>query len=90
MNFGGLEDENAAPCLDLDECAENEDACNRGMKCVNTPGSYNCPECLPGWEPLDSTTCQDINECYAGTHACADPGKAFSNFLDKQKKLRKM
>ena len=29
---------------------------------------------MDGWEPLDTTTCQDINECYAGTHSCSEGG----------------
>ena len=67
-------------CRPLGQCSSNmPNPCNRGMKCENTDGSYECPECMPGWEPLDTTTCQDINECYAGTHSCAKPGGVCEN-----------
>ncbi|XP_043997065.1 latent-transforming growth factor beta-binding protein 3 isoform X1 [Gambusia affinis] len=47
-------------CEDINECL-SPDAC-LNEQCENTPGSYECVPCLPGYE-AHAGTCYDINEC---------------------------
>uniref|UniRef100_A0A1A7W942 Latent transforming growth factor beta binding protein 3 n=2 Tax=Iconisemion striatum TaxID=60296 RepID=A0A1A7W942_9TELE len=47
-------------CEDINECL-NPDTCPN-EQCENTPGSYECVPCLPGYE-AHAGTCYDINEC---------------------------
>uniref|UniRef100_A0A1B6DNR4 EGF-like domain-containing protein n=1 Tax=Clastoptera arizonana TaxID=38151 RepID=A0A1B6DNR4_9HEMI len=48
-------------CIDLDECAEQQQACDH--TCLNTWGSFRCI-CQPGFNlGEDNRTCIDINEC---------------------------
>ncbi|CAB3374556.1 Hypothetical predicted protein [Cloeon dipterum] len=48
-------------CQDVDECQERN-ICGAHGKCINTLGSYVC-RCQPGFQPLPSGKCIDINEC---------------------------
>lgn len=63
-------------CEDIDECIEGNgghETCNwAGMAyvCVNLIGSFTCG-CNNGFElNTDTTECQDIDECAAGTSDC--------------------
>lgn len=50
-------------CLDIDECATNENSCAPDQTCRNKQGGYTC-YCQPGHEfNKNSQRCEDINEC---------------------------
>lgn len=50
-------------CLDIDECATNENSCAPDQTCRNKQGGYTC-FCQPGHEfNKNSQRCEDINEC---------------------------
>ncbi|XP_054280638.1 fibulin-1-like isoform X1 [Macrosteles quadrilineatus] len=62
--------ENYRNCIDIDECVEQDSACDSNQLCENTVGSYQC-QCKSGFQ-LDSITqaCVDINECQVDLHNC--------------------
>ncbi|GBN90387.1 hypothetical protein AVEN_210138-1, partial [Araneus ventricosus] len=72
-------DPHSRQCVDVDECAQRIDQCDRvTQRCVNTNGSYECeneqrPEpqqqCPPGYRPRQGG-CEDVNECLEGRHRC--------------------
>ncbi|GAB0091034.1 fibulin-1 [Sergentomyia squamirostris] len=50
-----------APCIDVNECAEQPNLCHQ--RCVNYWGSYKCT-CDLGYRLApDNRTCLDVNEC---------------------------
>ncbi|XP_064411873.1 latent-transforming growth factor beta-binding protein 1 isoform X3 [Latimeria chalumnae] len=49
-------------CEDIDECLEARNPCQGEGLCLNTEGSYQCV-CRDGYQQMNSTMCQDINEC---------------------------
>lgn len=63
-------------CIDIDECAENSDSCDRVIQtCINSQGSFRCidqkPSCDFGYrynEELQS--CVDIDECEENRDIC--------------------
>ncbi|XP_055933016.1 fibulin-1-like isoform X4 [Argiope bruennichi] len=71
----------AGRCIDLDECAEGIDTCDRTIQmCQNSHGSYQCLEkptrnrnCPAGFKwNGNKDNCEDVDECEEGTHTC-DP-----------------
>ncbi|XP_053618875.1 fibulin-1-like [Plodia interpunctella] len=64
-------------CLDIDECEERLDDCQRlSQHCINTHGHFFCQDhvskrCTPGFV-INPTTgkCEDINECEDITEVC--------------------
>ncbi|XP_059057895.1 latent-transforming growth factor beta-binding protein 4-like isoform X2 [Achroia grisella] len=64
-------------CLDIDECEERLDDCQRlSQHCINTHGSFFCQDhvskrCTPGFK-VNSVTgiCEDINECEDSMEVC--------------------
>ncbi|KAL7022702.1 hypothetical protein ACKWTF_012350 [Chironomus riparius] len=59
-----------AQCVDINECAEGLDDCDRRTQlCLNIPGSFKCQDkvvdtCLPGLKyDLETKLCEDVNEC---------------------------
>ncbi|XP_022090872.1 fibrillin-1-like [Acanthaster planci] len=46
----------------IDECTAGLDECGPYTTCVDTPTSYTC-SCVTGYEALNETFCQDIDEC---------------------------
>eukprot|EP00043_Microstomoeca_roanoka_P015349 m.153674 g.153674 ORF g.153674 m.153674 type:complete len:1762 (-) comp16240_c6_seq2:45-5330(-) len=48
-------------CQDIDECQLNR--CGSRRNCTNTPGSFMCGPCEPGWRETSPTSCENINEC---------------------------
>ncbi|KAM3958839.1 LOW QUALITY PROTEIN: uncharacterized protein ACR2FA_007141 [Aphomia sociella] len=64
-------------CLDIDECDERLDDCQRlSQHCINTHGGFFCQDhvskrCTPGFK-VNSVTgiCEDINECDDTTPVC--------------------
>ncbi|XP_037816046.1 fibulin-2-like [Lucilia sericata] len=57
-------------CVDIDECENDDMACDSNQNCVNDIGGYHC-DCKIGFN-LDTTTnaCVDINECSINNHNC--------------------
>ncbi|CAH1789480.1 unnamed protein product, partial [Owenia fusiformis] len=55
-------------CIDIDECV-NATLNNCQQECINTKGGYYC-ECVPGYTAINSSQCQDIDECSEGTSGC--------------------
>ena len=47
-------------CWDVDECADKTLECQH--LCVNTVGGAHC-QCHPGYQGLNGTDCQDVDEC---------------------------
>ncbi|XP_068753560.1 adhesion G protein-coupled receptor E1-like [Montipora capricornis] len=54
-------------CEDVDECLTGESTCS-GDRCRNTPGSYKCIPCLPGFTENSSGDCIGIIK--AGCRSC--------------------
>ncbi|XP_069874197.1 latent-transforming growth factor beta-binding protein 3 isoform X1 [Dipodomys merriami] len=52
-------------CEDVDECRD-PNSCPDG-KCENSPGSFKCIACQPGYRSQGGGVCRDINECAEGS-----------------------
>uniref|UniRef100_A0A803TRF1 Fibrillin-2 n=1 Tax=Anolis carolinensis TaxID=28377 RepID=A0A803TRF1_ANOCA len=48
--------------LDIDECSNGDNLCQRNADCINSPGSYRC-ECAAGFKLSPNGACVDIDEC---------------------------
>nr|XP_034836918.1 fibrillin-1-like isoform X2 [Maniola hyperantus] len=64
-------------CLDIDECEERLDDCQRlSQYCINTHGNYFCQDhvskrCAPGFKVNIATgICEDIDECEQSSEVC--------------------
>ncbi|XP_049881665.1 fibulin-1-like isoform X2 [Pectinophora gossypiella] len=64
-------------CLDIDECEEHLDDCQRlSQHCINTHGSFFCQDhvskrCTPGFKVNKVTgICEDIDECEESPEVC--------------------
>ncbi|XP_038219237.1 latent-transforming growth factor beta-binding protein 4-like isoform X2 [Zerene cesonia] len=64
-------------CLDIDECEERVDDCQRlSQHCINTHGGYFCQDhvskrCAPGFKVNSATgICEDIDECVESLEVC--------------------
>nr|XP_026486783.1 latent-transforming growth factor beta-binding protein 4-like isoform X1 [Vanessa tameamea] len=64
-------------CLDIDECEETLDDCQRlSQHCINSHGSYFCQDhvskrCAPGFKVNSGTgICEDIDECEESLEVC--------------------
>ena len=64
----------AAPCMDVDECADQTDNCDANATCTNVDGSFTCA-CNAGFNG-DGVTCTDTGDC--ANDPCADAGDANS------------
>uniref|UniRef100_A0A1A7WC64 Thrombomodulin n=1 Tax=Iconisemion striatum TaxID=60296 RepID=A0A1A7WC64_9TELE len=54
-------------CVDVDECAEEEDSCTEeGDECVNTDGGHEC-KCMSGFEEVDGA-CVNASICLLCEH----------------------
>lgn len=42
--------------LDIDECSNGENLCQRNADCINSPGSYRC-ECAAGFKLSPNGAC---------------------------------
>ena len=67
----GYSGSGAAGCVDIDECAQNTDACSRTppVICSNIPGSYRCGDCPFGYVG-NGLVCTDVNECQTANGGC--------------------
>ncbi|XP_072531347.1 adhesion G protein-coupled receptor E5-like [Salminus brasiliensis] len=68
------------PCVDANECEENQGICGDNSECTNTPGSYSCT-CKDGFIPSkgekiftadQGVKCVDVNECTKHKDICGD------------------
>ncbi|GBP12161.1 EGF-containing fibulin-like extracellular matrix protein 1 [Eumeta japonica] len=64
-------------CVDIDECGEQSDDCQRlSQHCINTHGSFFCQDhvskrCAPGFKVNSATgICEDIDECEESGELC--------------------
>ena len=59
------------PCIDVDECAEQEDVCMHGV-CINLEGSFHC-DCRRGYT-LNTVRdrCVDVDECQLIPNVCGN------------------
>ncbi|XP_030025273.2 fibrillin-1 [Manduca sexta] len=64
-------------CLDIDECEEHLDDCQRlSQHCINTHGYFFCQDhvskrCAPGFKVNAATgICEDIDECEESSEVC--------------------
>lgn len=73
-------DDDPFGCLDIDECAEDPEACPPLRDCINTPGDFECTDCPPGYRMrTQDGFCVDIDECAELPDAC-DPLTTCINF----------
>jgi hypothetical protein len=56
---------------DVNEC--DDDPCDPLTTCANSPGSFDCSGCPPGYMGTGRTGCQDIDECSTDNGGCG-PG----------------
>lgn len=77
-DIGYQYDDQVAQCVDINEC-ENQTLCPENSLCYNKPGSFECINlCETGYKlmksfrgsVMESTHCEDINECTTRTHNC--------------------
>ncbi|NWU93237.1 LTBP2 protein, partial [Upupa epops] len=61
---------------DTDECEDPAGRC-LGGECRNTPGSYTC-QCQAGFELINNTKCEDINECL-NSKICSPGGECLNS-----------
>ncbi|XP_072530508.1 adhesion G protein-coupled receptor E2-like [Salminus brasiliensis] len=68
------------PCVDANECEENQGICGYNSECTNTPGSYSCT-CKDGFIPSkgekiftadQGVKCEDVSECTKHKDICGD------------------
>ncbi|XP_028815099.1 cubilin [Denticeps clupeoides] len=57
---------------DLDECGLPNKPCstNPPVDCFNTPGSFYCGACPPGWQG-NGYSCRDVDECATNNGGCS-------------------
>ena len=55
----GYSGDGKSGCVDIDECTTNNGGCDEFALCTNTPGSFVCGPCLPGFvdDPTNGCTC---------------------------------
>ena len=76
MNFDIYQTRQRQRCDDINECNDNNGGCVVNSLCLNTPGSFNCGECIPGYVGNqrqgcsnrpgicpDGTVCDENAEC---------------------------
>ncbi|CAL1576609.1 unnamed protein product [Knipowitschia caucasica] len=63
---------NPACVSDVDECSLPNKPCssNPPVDCFNTPGSFYCGGCPPGWQG-NGYSCQDVDECRSNNGGCS-------------------
>ena len=71
----GYVENRAGMCVEIDECAADENTCEENAQCVNTVGGHACL-CEAGYSAssnlLENPQCGDIDECAMGTHTCGE------------------
>ncbi|XP_064653280.1 cartilage oligomeric matrix protein-like [Lineus longissimus] len=64
--------ENRQVCKDINECIDgNNGGCTVNSLCVNSPGSFQCGDCLEGFEGNQTIGCtKKLNTCGDGVTIC--------------------
>lgn len=57
-------------CDDVDECEIDNGGCDPTAECVNTPGSYSCGFCPPGYIGNGFVGCSPGDYCAMGLSNC--------------------
>ncbi|XP_078366394.1 uncharacterized protein LOC144650562 [Oculina patagonica] len=57
-------------CEEIDECTEGIDTCDPNSNCINTPGSYKCSPCKPGFIGDGYLGCYPGDLCTSSQHTC--------------------
>lgn len=70
--------EEAAGCVDINECALPESPCDVRARCENTPGGFRCGPCPAGYRTDGADGCVDVDECEQGLVEC-DAGAPCQN-----------
>lgn len=65
-------------CIDIDECAHANGACDALTTCTNTPGGRECGPCPAGFHGDGELGCSDIDECLTANGGC-DPRRSCVN-----------
>ncbi|XP_064597834.1 LOW QUALITY PROTEIN: uncharacterized protein LOC135464334 [Liolophura sinensis] len=63
-------------CTDVNECT-SKGSCSPNAVCSNNEGSFICT-CLEGYVG-NGITCEDLNECNAGSHDCAQNARCVNH-----------
>ena len=74
-------DPEASVCVDVNECATDNNCNDATQRCINTLGSYNCVRFIPCGTGYTFNTqigrCEDNDECALGLHNCQALGAAY-------------
>jgi len=57
-------------CEEIDECTEGVDTCDPNSNCINTPGSFKCSPCKPGFIGDGYLGCYPGDLCTSAQHTC--------------------
>ncbi|CAK8686124.1 unnamed protein product [Clavelina lepadiformis] len=52
-------------CRDVDECSLDNGGCLNNTICLNTPGSFECGGCMPGFKGNPTIGCEPAQNCVA-------------------------
>ncbi|XP_074618758.1 uncharacterized protein LOC141877629 isoform X2 [Acropora palmata] len=72
-------------CEEIDECSDGIDTCDPNSNCINTPGSFKCSPCNPGFIGDGYFGCYPGDLCTNGSHTCQENAQCISRGPGKYK-----
>ncbi|XP_068721591.1 uncharacterized protein [Montipora capricornis] len=72
-------------CDEIDECSEGIDTCDPNSNCINTPGSFKCSPCKPGFIGDGYLGCYPGDLCTNAQHTCQMNAQCSSTGAGKYK-----